>query len=163
MAVKDILTFNEAILHKKAKRVDDINEEVLSLIQDLKDTLYSGTGVGLAAPQIGILQNVIIINLRDDSEEIILINPKIVAQSGRVKDLEGCLSLLGYVGEVIRPKNITVIAKDINGKRVTYKPSGYLARVFCHEIDHLDGVVYTDKTKIIFNEKDLETQNEEEQ
>ncbi|SHH55738.1 peptide deformylase [Clostridium collagenovorans DSM 3089] len=161
MAIKEILTFDQAVLHKKAERIDEINGEILDIIQDMKDTLYAGTGVGLAAPQIGILKKLVIINPRDGSEEIILINPKIVAQSGKVKDMEGCLSYPGYLGEVVRPKNITVIAKDINGKKVTYKPSGFLARIFCHEIDHLEGVVYTDRTKTMFREKDL-IQSEEE-
>lgn len=154
MAISEILNIDNKALHTKCERVEEINEEILNLIQDLKDTLYDGTGVGLAAPQIGVLKRVILIDLREGDDPIILINPKVVAQSGKENDIEGCLSYPGYVGEVVRPKRVTVIGKNINGEKVTYKAVDFLARAFCHEIDHLDGVVYTDRTNAIYKDEE---------
>jgi peptide deformylase len=154
MAIKNILTFDSKILHTECDRIKTVDEEVLKIIEDLKDTLYAGTGVGLAAPQIGILKRVVIIDIRQGDEPIIIINPKIIAQSGKEKDCEGCLSYPGYVGIVERPKKVTVIGKNVSGEKVTYKASGFLARAFCHEIDHLNGIVYTDRTKEIYAEKE---------
>lgn len=157
MAIKEILNFDNDILHTKCERVLEINEEIKTLVQDLKDTLYDGTGVGLAAPQIGVLKRVILIDLREGDGPIVLINPKIVSQSGKENGAEGCLSYPGYVGEVIRPKRVTVMGKTPQGKKVTYKASGFLARAFCHEIDHLDGIVYTDRTKVVYREEEGES------
>jgi len=152
MTIRDILTFDDNVLHTKCEKVTTIDYDVLSIIQDLKDTLYAGTGIGLAAPQIGILKRVILIDLRQGDEPVIIINPKIISQSGKEKDCEGCLSYPGYYGVVERPKKVTVIGKNINGKKVIYKASGLLARALCHEIDHLDGIVYTDRTKEVYVE-----------
>jgi peptide deformylase len=157
MAIKEVLNFDSDILHTKCERVLEINEEIKSLIKDLKDTLYDGTGVGLAAPQIGVLKRVILVDLREGEGPIVLINPKIISQAGKVNDVEGCLSYPGYVGEVVRPKRVTVIGKNPHGKKVTYKAEGFLARAFCHEIDHLDGIVYTDRTKVVYREEEEES------
>lgn len=156
MAIRNILTFDSKILHTECERINGIDEEILNIIKDLKDTLYHGTGIGLAAPQIGVLKRVVLIDLRQDDEPIIIINPKIIAQSGKEKDCEGCLSYPGYVGIVERPKKVTVIGKNASGEKVIYKASGLLARAFCHELDHLDGIVYTDRTKEVYVEKDEE-------
>ena len=115
------------------------------------DTLYEGNGIGLAAPQIGVLKRVILIDLGEEDEEpIIIINPKITAQSGKEKDYEGCLSYLGHEGEVFRPTNVTVEGINIKGKPVTYKAEGLLARAFCHEIDHLDGILYMSRAEEMY-------------
>lgn len=150
MAIKDILKFGDKTLTRVSRRVEKIDEEVLNLIQDLKDTLYNTDGVGLAAPQIGILKRVILIDLRDGSEPIILINPKITKKIGKIEDIEGCLSYPGYEGEVVRPRRVIVLGITLEGNEVEYTAEGFLARAFCHEIDHLDGIIYTDRCKKVY-------------
>lgn len=146
MAVREILKFGDKTLTKVSKKVTKIDEEILSLVQDLKDTLYASYGIGLAAPQIGILKRVIIIDLQDDtSEAIILVNPKIIKKIGKEEDIEGCLSYPGYEGSVVRPKKVIVTGQDISGQEVEYTATGLLAKAFCHEIDHLNGILYTDR------------------
>lgn len=153
MAVKEILTFENESLHKKCERVNEINDEIKEIVRDLKDTLFDGDGVGLAAPQIGILKRIAIVDLREGNGPIVLINPKMISFAGKEVDIEGCLSHPGYLGEVARPKKITVVATDENGRKKVHKVQGFLARAFCHEMDHLDGVVYTDRTNKIFEEE----------
>jgi peptide deformylase len=154
MAVKEILKFGNPKLKRISKRVDNIDKELISLIQDMKDTLYSTTGIGLAAPQIGELKRVILIDLRDGQEPIVLANPAIVAKVGKEEDIEGCLSYPGYEGNVVRPKKITVQGLNVKGEKVQYTAEGLLAKAFCHEIDHLDGVLYTDRAKKIYKIED---------
>ncbi len=150
MAVKEIIMFGNPKLKRVSKRIEKIDEEVVSLVKDLKDSLYSTTGIGLAAPQIGVLKRAIIIDLREGEEPIILINPAIAAKIGKEESIEGCLSYPGYEGKVIRPKKVTVKGVDINGKKVEYTAEGLLAKAFCHEIDHLDGILYTDRAKKVY-------------
>lgn len=154
MTVKNILNFKDDLLHKKCEKVKEINEEILQIAEDLKDTLYSSDGVGLAAPQIGILKRIILVDLRNGMEPVILINPKITSESGKETSFEGCLSYPGYVGEVTRPKSICVFGTNLKGEKVNIKAQGLLARCFCHEIDHLDGIVYTDRTRFIYEEEE---------
>jgi len=151
MAVRKILQYGDKRLNTVCDKVEKVNGKILDLVDDLMDTLYEGTGIGLAAPQIGVLKRVILIDLGDEEEEpIIVINPRITAQSGNEKDYEGCLSYLGYEGEVFRPTNVTVEGINIKGKPVTYKASGLLARAFCHEIDHLDGILYMSRAEEMY-------------
>lgn len=150
MAVKEILKFGNPKLKRISKRVDKMDKEVISLIQDMKDTLYSTTGIGLAAPQIGELKRVILIDLKDGEEPIVLLNPAIVAKVGKEEDIEGCLSYPGYEGNVVRPKKVTVQGLNVKGEKVQYTAEGLLAKAFCHEIDHLDGVLYTDRAKKVY-------------
>jgi len=150
MAVKEILRFGDKTLKKVSRKVKTIDEEILSLVQDLKDTLYSTGGIGLAAPQIGVLKRVILIDLRGDSEPILLVNPKIIKKIGKQEDVEGCLSYPGYEGDVVRPKKVVVVGTELNGQDVEYTAAGLLARAFCHEIDHLDGILYTDRANKIY-------------
>lgn len=150
MAVREILQFGDKTLKRVSRRVEAIDEEILSLAQDLKDTLYSTNGIGLAAPQIGILKRVILIDLREDSKPIILVNPKIVKKIGKEEDIEGCLSYPGYEGDVVRPKKVVVIGTELDGQDVEYTASGLLAKAFCHEIDHLDGILYTDRANKMY-------------
>jgi len=150
MAVKEIIMFGNPKLKRVSKRIEKIDEEVVSLVKDLKDSLYSTTGIGLAAPQIGVLKRAIVIDLREGEEPIILINPAIVAKVGKEESIEGCLSYPGYEGKVIRPKKVTVKGVDINGKKAEYTAEGLLAKAFCHEIDHLDGILYTDRAKKVY-------------
>jgi len=130
--------------------IKELNSEEFDIINDLKDTLYSGTGIGLAAPQIGILKRVILIDLGIGGEPIILINPEIVESSGSECDYEGCLSYVGFEGEVIRPSNVVVEGINEKGIKVIYNAKGLLARAFCHEIDHLDGILYMSKAESMY-------------
>ena len=151
MAVREILKFGDKLLRKVSRKVKNIDEETLRIVQDLKDTLYSSSGVGLSAPQIGILRRIIFIDLRkENTNPVTLINPRIVKKMGRNEGAEGCLSYNGYEGIVVRPKKVIVSGEDINGNEVKYNAEGIFARAFCHEIDHLDGVLYTDKAKKIY-------------
>ena len=148
MAVRKILQYGDMRLNTVCEEVKKIDGKILDLVDDMMDTLYEGNGIGLAAPQIGVLKRVILIDLgEEDGEPIIVINPKIVKQSGEEKDIEGCLSYVGYEGEVTRPTDVTVQGMNMRGKPVTHKASGLLARAFCHEIDHLDGILYMSKAK----------------
>ncbi|MFL0267746.1 peptide deformylase [Candidatus Clostridium radicumherbarum] len=150
MAVKEILRFGNQKLKRVSRKVDIIDVEIIKLIEDLKDTLYSTTGIGLAAPQIGVLKRVIFIDLREGKEAIALVNPKIVAKVGKEEGIEGCLSYPGFEGSLIRPKKVTVQGMDINGNTVQYNAEGLLAKAFCHEIDHLDGILYIDRARKVY-------------
>lgn len=150
MAVREILKFGNQKLKRTSRKVEKIDNEVLALVQDLKDTLYSTTGIGLAAPQIGVLKRVIYIDLRDEQEPIVLINPIIVAKVGKEESIEGCLSYPGFEGTLIRPKKITVQGINIKGDKVEYVAEGLLSKAFCHEIDHLDGILYVDRAKKLY-------------
>ena len=160
MAVRKILQYGDKRLNMECEKVEKVDGKILNLVDDMMDTLYEGNGIGLAAPQIGVLKRVILIDLGDEEDEpIIIINPKITAQSGNEKDFEGCLSYVGHEGEVYRPTNVTVVGINIKGKPVTYNAEGLLARAFCHEIDHLDGILYMSKAEEMY---ELEDEEEEE-
>lgn len=152
MSVKEIVQFGESVLTKVSKRIEGIDKQTIQLAKDLCDTLYNSTGVGLAAPQIGISKRMILIDLRDGSDPILLINPKITEQSGKEKDIEGCLSYPGYEGIVERPEKVKVVGFNLKGEKIRYSASGLLARAFCHEIDHLDGVLYIDRAEKVYKE-----------
>lgn len=148
MAIRKILQYGDKRLNTKCPPVKKVDGKILDLIDDMMDTLYEGTGIGLAAPQIGVLKRVILIDLgEEDGEPIIIINPEITAKSGNEEDYEGCLSYLGYEGKVFRPTNVTVVGINVKGKQVTYEAEGLLARAFCHEIDHLDGILYMSRAE----------------
>ncbi|EQB86538.1 peptide deformylase [Clostridium punense] len=150
MAVREILQYGDKRLSTICEPIKEINKDVLDIIQDLKDTLYDGTGIGLAAPQIGILKRVILIDLRSGGEPIILINPEIVEASGSECDYEGCLSYIGYEGEVVRPTKVVVEGLNEKGERIAYTAKELLARAFCHEIDHLDGILYMSRAESMY-------------
>lgn len=150
MAVKRILTFGEKTLERVSRKVEKIDDETRSLIRDMKDTLMAVPGIGLAAPQIGVLKKVIYINFKDGETEFILINPKITGKSGSERDAEGCLSYPNYEGIVDRPRKVTVAGIDEAGRAVSVEAEGLLARALCHEIDHLDGVLYTKRARKVY-------------
>jgi peptide deformylase len=150
MSVKEILRFGNQKLKRKSRKVEKIDGEVIDLIQNLKDTLNSTTGIGLAAPQIGVLKRVIYIDIKEGKGPIALINPSIVAKVGKEDGVEGCLSYPGFEGKLIRPKKVTVQGMDIKGYKVEHVADGLLARAFCHEIDHLNGVLYIDKARKVY-------------
>src|SRR3712207_6671948 len=158
MAIKNIVTVENKLLRRKSKRIDRIDDEVLELIQDLKDTLYSDDGVGLAAPQIGILKRAFIIDLRDGNGPLILLNPKILKKIGKYEDGEGCLSYPGYEGIVVRPRKVVVSGMNQKGENVQYEATGLMARAICHETDHLDGILYMDLAKKMYK---IPTQDEQ--
>lgn len=150
MALRIIVIEPDEVLHQVAKEVKKITPNVQKLLTDMADTMYEAEGVGLAAPQIGILKRVIVVDVGDDNGLIELINPEIVSQDGEQFGPEGCLSIPGYRGDVRRAQTVTVKGLDRNGNEVTYTGSDLLARAFQHEIDHLNGVLYTDIAEHVY-------------
>lgn len=152
MALRNILTVteDEKLLRRKAKEVTEFDKRLCELIEDMTETMINSDGIGIAAPQIGILKRVVICNIDDKIYE--LVNPKIIKVSDETaEDVEGCLSVPGKRGYVVRPQQVTVKAQDKTGKTIMVTGKGYGARVLCHEIDHLDGILYTDKAKNMYN------------
>lgn len=143
MAIRTIRTNDDEILRKRAKHVNKIDLRLLSLLDDMVETMYQAEGVGLAAPQVGILKRMVVIDVGDGIIE--LINPEIQFTEGEENEVEGCLSLPGKTGNVIRPSKVNIKAVDRNGNEFEITGNGVLARAFCHEIDHLNGVLFTDK------------------
>ena len=144
MAIRDIVkgTDNEA-LRKKSREVMLVNRHIITLLDDMKETLQLEEGVGLAAPQVGVLRRIAVVEFEEEYFE--LINPKIHKASGELVEEEGCLSVVGTRGQVKRPETILVSYMDRNGKRHRKEITGMMARIFCHEIDHLDGILFVDK------------------
>lgn len=145
MALRKIRTKEDEVLRKKSKVVKAIDDRTRVLIRDMLDTMYDANGVGLAAPQIGILKRIIVIDIGQGP--IVLINPEIMKQKGEVEAQEGCLSIPGEQGLVVRPKYVKVKGLNENGEEFLIEGEDLLARALCHEIDHLEGVLYTDRVK----------------
>ena len=143
MGLRQLRVNGDDILKKKAKPVKEISPAIITLLDDMWETLNNRQGVGLAAPQVGVLRRVAIIEVEEEKYE--LINPEILSQDGEWSSDEACLSVPGYHGDVLRPASITVRAQNRDGESVTINAEEYLAAVFCHEIDHLDGVLYLEK------------------
>lgn len=143
MAKLQIRKVGDPVLRKVCRPVDTINERVLTLLDDMKETMRAADGCGLAAPQVGILRRIVVIET-EESGLIELINPKIVARAGEQVEYEGCLSVPGKSGITHRPMHVTVRALNRNGEEIELRGSGLLARAFCHELDHLDGKLYID-------------------
>lgn len=152
MAKRLIVQVPDPILAKKCREVDKFDERLWTLLDDMKDTLFDAKGAGLAAPQVAVLKRVALVDTEDGFYE--LINPVIKSMKGEQTGLEGCLSVKGKYGTVTRANDVTVIAQDRYGKKHTYKVSGFTARAFQHEIDHLDGVVYTSKCSDIMDDEE---------
>lgn len=142
MALRKIRTEGEAVLNKISRPVEEMTPRIRELIVDMLDTMYDAMGVGLAAVQVGILKRIVTIDVGEGP--IVLINPVILETSGEQTGDEGCLSVPGMAGQVTRPNYVKVKALDINMEEVEYEGEGLLARAFCHEIDHLDGHIYTE-------------------
>lgn len=142
MALRTIRTQGDPVLTKVSRPVDEMTQRNRDLIVDMLDTMYDAMGVGLAAPQVGILKRIVVIDVGDGP--MVLVNPVILEQSGEQTGDEGCLSVPGMAGQVTRPDYVKVKALDINMEEVEYVGEGLLARAFCHEIDHLDGHMYTE-------------------
>ena len=143
MAVRTILKFGEETLRKRSREVSVIDDRIITLVEDMKETMALANGVGLAAPQVGVLRRVVIVEL-EEIGVVELINPVITKTSGRQEDIEGCLSDPGEYGITKRPMNVTVEALNIKGEKVEYSVSGLSARAVCHEVDHLDGKLFID-------------------
>lgn len=143
MAIRIIRTDEDPILRKKSRKVEQIDEKTLRLLDDMLDTMYDANGVGLAAPQIGILRRLVVIDIGQGPMK--LINPEITYTDGENEDLEGCLSVPGLNGMVKRPEIVKVKYTNENSEEVNIEAQGFLARAICHELDHLDGILYTDK------------------
>ncbi len=156
MAIRNILNKQEDLLHKKSKEVTEFNDRLKTLLDDLRDTVTEANGLGLAAPQVGILRKVAVIV--DETGKIIeLVNPKITKSEGEVELAEGCLSCPGEVGFVTRPQTVVVEAFDRNGKQFEKTLQDMTARAACHEIDHLEGVLFIDIAKEVMTEEEFET------
>ena len=143
MAIREIREKGDEILYKKCKAVVKFDEKLHILLDDMYETMQSRDGVGLAAPQVGILKRAVVIDVGDG--KIDLINPEIVEESGEQTGSEGCLSVPGVFGEVTRPNVVTVKAQDRDGKWFKITGKELLARAFCHEIEHLDGKLFLDR------------------
>ena len=154
MAIRNIRKLGDDILRKKCRDVEKIDERILTLLDDMADTMNAANGVGLAAPQVGILKRVVVIDVGDGLIE--LINPVIVKKVGSETSVEGCLSVPGKWGTVTRPQRVTVKALDRNGKEFEMTGDGMLAIAFCHELDHLDGIVFVDKVEEYIEPEDME-------
>ena len=142
MALRTIRVQGDSVLTKKSRTVDKMTPRISELITDMLDTMYDAMGVGLAAPQVGILKRIVVIDVGDGP--IVLINPEILETSGEQTGDEGCLSVPGMAGQVTRPNYVKVKALDVNMEEQILEGEGLLARAFCHEIDHLDGKMYTE-------------------
>ncbi|MBR1584708.1 MAG: peptide deformylase [Clostridia bacterium] len=143
--VRNILKLGDETLRKISKPMAKFDLRLWLLLRDMADTMYKADGVGLAAPQVGILRRVVVIDVGDDHGLIELVNPEIIATEGEQAGSEGCLSVPGRRGYVVRPQKVTVRAQDRKGKFFEITGEDLLARALCHEIDHLDGIVYVDK------------------
>lgn len=144
MAIRNIRKDGDEILRKQAKPVEEIDEKIQILIDDMIETMHASNGVGLAAQQVGILKQIIVIDLYDGNDPLILINPKILKTKGEHEVEEGCLSFPNEYATVVRPKEVEVEALDRNGKKFKLKAKDLLAQAICHETDHLMGRLFVD-------------------
>ena len=148
MAVRPILKWGEAVLHEPSRPVAGLDSEIEALLRDMVDTMYAAPGIGLAAPQIGVALRVIVVDLsvgEDKSQLIQLVNPEIVSKEGEQYHDEGCLSIPGFGGSPLRPARVVVKGLAADGSERTHEAEGLLARAFCHEIDHIDGLLFVDR------------------
>ena len=145
MAIRNIVKLGEddAVLHKHARRVEAFDARLGELLDDMAETMYADEGAGLAAPQVGVLKRAVVIDVGEGLIE--LVNPEIASQEGEMTVVEGCMSVPGRSGRVVRPEKVTVKAQNRNGEHVEVTGEGILAVCLCHELDHLDGVMYVDK------------------
>lgn len=160
MATRIIRVFDDEILRKKCKEVKELTPRMQELIDDMFETMYSEYGVGLAAPQVGVLKRIVTMDIGD--MPLVLINPEILEVEGEQTDMEGCLSFPGKIGKVTRPNYVKVKALDRELNEIILEGEGLFARAVLHECDHLDGEVYLDKVEgPLMNVSDLEDEDEE--
>ena len=144
MALRNIVKTGDDVLRKKCREVTVFDDKLWVLLDDMLETMHEADGVGLAAPQIGVLRRVVVIEV-EPGKPLELINPRIIARAGEQEEIEGCLSVPGRSGKTRRPMHVTVRAMNRNGEEFDVIGSGLLARAFCHELDHLDGKLYIDE------------------
>ena len=154
MAILNIIKEGDPVLRRESRRVDEITPRIIRLLDDMWDTLHVAQGVGLAAVQVGVLRRVVIIEV-EEGKRIELINPEIIAKSGKQNEVEGCLSLPHKWGVTDRPMKVTVRAINRHGKEFEITGEDLLARALCHELDHLDGKLFTDCTIRMVDESEL--------
>ena len=148
MPIRPIVKYGEAVLHAPSRPVERIDDSIHALFEDMLRTMYAAPGIGLAAPQIGVALRVIVIDLsvgKDPLQLIRLVNPEIVEREGEQKHEEGCLSIPGYDGSPVRPKRLVARGLDPDGNERVFEATELLARAFCHEIDHIDGLLFVDR------------------
>ena len=161
MGLRKILTDKEPALHKVCKPVTSFDNKLFKLLDDMAETLVDSGGVGLAAPQVGILRRVVLVDVGEEENEILeLINPEMIETDGEQYGPEGCLSVPGKYGLVKRPYYAKVRAQDRNGEWFEAEGEELIARCFCHELDHLDGIVYTEKMDRFLSDEELATDDE---
>jgi peptide deformylase len=147
MATRIIRELGEDVLRKNAKPVKKVDEKIIQLLDDMAETMYEANGVGLAAPQVGILKQIVVIDIGDENGLFEIINPVILEQSGEQTGNEGCLSVPGKMGVVTRPSYVKVEYTNRDGERVVAEGQDLFARAVCHEVDHLSGILYVDKVE----------------
>lgn len=166
MALRNVRTQGDEVLEKVCKPVTEMTSRMEELVDDMLETMKNADGVGLAAPQVGVLRRICVIDVGEENgtpEPLILINPEVVSEEGEQTGPEGCLSLPGYVGDVTRPMKVTVKAQDRELKEYTVTGEGLLARALCHEIDHLNGHMYTEFTNGPIRPVESDDDDEEEE
>ena len=148
MALSNIREMGDSVLEKKAKVIKEVTPRIRALAQDMLETMYDAGGVGLAAPQVGILKRMVVIDISEEQNEpYTMLNPQIIEQDGEQTGYEGCLSVPGKVGEVTRPNRVVVRYNDLEMNEWEMEAEEFLARAVCHELDHLDGHLYVEKVK----------------
>ena len=161
MAVREVREMGDPILNKVCKEVKELNERTLELIDDMFDTMYETNGVGLAAPQVGILKRIVVIDTTGE-DPVLMINPRIIETSGEQSGWEGCLSVPGKYGMVTRPNYVKAVAYNENMEEFIIEGSELMARAICHELEHLDGHLYTERVEgELVNADDLIEEEEE--
>lgn len=157
MALRNVVTEGDEILRKHCREVTEVNDRIKTTMEDMVETMRSHYGVGIAGPQVGVLRRMFVAE-PEPGRLYYMINPVILEQSGSQLDDEGCLSVTGLIGTVDRPDYIKIEALDLDGKKQVYEFEGFDARVMCHEYDHLDGILFTDKATNIRDAADDEEQ-----
>lgn len=147
MAIRNLRYDGDEILTKRAREVEVIDDRIKELARDMMDTMHKYEGVGLAAPQVGILKRVIVIDLYEKDTQYVIVNPEIISEKGEQCVDEGCLSFPNQFGKVRRPKEVVVTGLDLDGKKIKIKAKDLLAQALSHEIDHLNGIVFTTKVE----------------
>lgn len=160
MAIRNIREYGDEVLTKKCKEVTEMTPRIKDLIEDMLETMYEANGVGLAAPQVGILKRIVVIDTTGDDPHI-LINPRIVESGGEQTGVEGCLSLPDKHGIVTRPNYVKCVALDVNMKPIEVEGTELLARAICHELDHLDGHMYVEKMQGELRDNGVEYEDEQ--
>jgi len=160
MAIRNIREYGDEVLNRKCKEITEMTPRIKELIEDMLETMYEANGVGLAAPQVGILKRVVVIDVTGE-DPYILINPRIVESSGEQTGQEGCLSVPGKSGQVTRPNYVKAVALDVNMRPFEIEGTELLARAICHELDHLDGHLYVEKVEgelldVVYDEEEEE-------